>query len=88
MRRTLGYDPEELIGEEGFPDQPQTTADAVADAVDGVVGHPGDSRTIRTEFVRKDGSVCRVEATLRNRLDDDVIEGILVSIREVTSSPR
>jgi PAS domain S-box-containing protein len=88
VRRTLGYDPEKLIGEEGFPNQPQTTADAVADAVDDVVEHPGDSRTIQTEFERKDGSVCRVEVTLRNRLDDDVIEGILVSIRELTSSPR
>ena len=88
VRRTLGYDPERLIGEEGFPNQPQTTADAVADAVDDVVEHPGDSRTIQTEFERKDGSVCRVEVTLRNRLDDDVIEGILVSIRELTSSPR
>ena len=87
VRRTLGYDPEELIGEEGFPNQPQTTADAVADAVDDVVEHPDDSLTIRTEFARKDGSVCRVEATLRNRLNDDVIEGILVSIREVTSCP-
>jgi hypothetical protein len=32
---------------------------------------------------RNDGSVCRVEVTLRNRIDDDTLQGILVTIREI-----
>jgi PAS domain S-box-containing protein len=83
VRRTLGYEPEALIGEDGFPDQPQATVDALSAAIHDVVDQPSESRTIRTEMRRNDGSVCRVEATLRNRIDDDTLQGILVTIREI-----
>ena len=82
VRRTLGYEPEALIGEDAFPDQPQSTDDALTAAIHDVVEQPDESRTIRAEMRRKDGSVCRVEATLRNRIDDE-IDGILVIIREL-----
>ena len=81
--RTLGYEPEALIGEDGFPDQPQATVDALSAAIDDVVDQPSEPRTIRTEMRRNDGSACRVEATLRNRIDDDTLQGILVAIREI-----
>jgi len=84
VRRTLGYDQKALIGDDGFPDQPQSTVDALTAAIHDVVDQPSESRTIRTEMRRNDGSVCWVEATLRNRTDDDKIQGILVSIREIT----
>ena len=83
VRRTLGYEPEALIGEEGFPDQPPATVDALSAAIGDVVDQPSEPRTIRTEMRRNDGSVCRVEVTLRNRIDDDTLQGILVSIREI-----
>ncbi|PSP66974.1 hypothetical protein BRC85_07775 [Halobacteriales archaeon QS_1_69_70] len=82
--RTLGYEPEALIGEGGFPDQPQATVDDLSAAIHDVVDQPSESRTIRTEMRRNDGSVCRVEAALRNRIDDDTLQGILVSIREIS----
>jgi PAS domain S-box-containing protein len=80
--RTLGYEPEALVGEVAFPDQPPSTDDALSAALGDVVEQPDESRTIRAELRRKDGSVCRVEATLRNRIDDE-IDGILVIIREL-----
>ena len=83
VRRMLGYEPEALIGEDGFPDQPQATVDALSAAKDDVVDQPSESRTIRTEMRRNNGSVCRVEATLRNRIDDDTLQGILVTIRGI-----
>jgi len=84
VRRILGYDPEELIGENGFEFQPKATAEAVTDAIKYVIENPGDSKTVQTKFRRADGSFCWIESTLRNRLDDDVIEGILVSSRDIT----
>jgi len=81
--RTLGYEPEALVGEDGFPDQPQATVDALNAAIHDVVDQPSESRTIRTEMRRNDGSVCRVEATMRNRIDDDTLQGILVTIRDI-----
>ena len=81
--RTLGYEPEALIGEDGFPNQPQPTVDALRAAIHDVVDQPKESRTIRSEMRRNDGSVCRVEARVRNRIDDDTLQGILVTIREI-----
>ena len=84
VRRTLGYEPEVLIGEDGFPDQPQPTIDALSAAMADVVDQPEESRTIQTKMRRNDGSVCRVEATLRNRIDDEKLQGILVTIRNIS----
>ena len=84
VSRVLGYEPHELIGENGFGYQPPETHEAVADAIERVVADPSETRTIRTQFRRADGSFCWVESTLRNRVDNDAIDGILVSSRDVS----
>jgi PAS domain S-box-containing protein len=83
VERVLGYEPDELIGDVGFGYQPPAAADAVADAIEDVLADPSETRTVRTKFRRADGSWCWVESTLRNRLDNEAIDGILVSSREV-----
>lgn len=80
----LGYTPDELIGSNGFGYQPNETSEAVADAVAHVLNNPDDSKTVQTQFRRADGSLCWIESTLRNKIDDEVIDGILVSSRDVT----
>jgi PAS domain S-box-containing protein len=84
VERVLGYEPDELIGQDGFAYQPPETAEAVAEGIDRVLSDPAEPCTVRTKFRRADGSWCWVESTLRNRVDDDVVDGILVSSREVT----
>jgi len=84
VRRLLGYDPEDLIGEDGFAYQPPNTAQTVGEAMEYVLQNPGESRTVQTKFRRADGSYCWVESTLRNRLEEEMIGGILVSSRDVT----
>ncbi|MXR50253.1 PAS domain S-box protein [Halovenus sp. WSH3] len=83
VERILGYDPDELIGENGFGYQPPATRGAVEEAIETVLAHPDEPQTVQTEFRRADGSMTWIESTLRNRLDDDVISGILVSSREI-----
>jgi PAS domain S-box-containing protein len=84
VERVLGYDPDDLVGEDGFAFQPPETQRAVADAIDRVVADPSRTETVQTRFRRADGSWCWVESTLRNHVDDDRIGGILVSSREIT----
>ena len=84
VKRVLGYDPDELVGENGFGYQPPETGETVADAIEYVLSNPDETRTVQTKFRRADGSYCWVESTLRNHLDDDRIDGILVSSREIT----
>jgi PAS domain S-box-containing protein len=84
VERMLGYDSDELIGQNGFQYQPASTVETMTEAIRYVIENPGESRTIQTEFKRADGSFCWVESTLRNRLEGDVIEGILVSSRDIT----
>lgn len=84
VERVLGYEPEELIGNGGFEYQPPETSEAVADAIEHVLENPDETQTVQTRFRRADGSWCWIESTLRNKLDEDMIEGILVSSREIT----
>jgi len=84
VERVLGYKPTELIGNSGFAYQPPETSEAVADAIEHVLENPDETQTVRTRFRRADESWCWIESTLRNHLDEDRIEGILVSSRDVT----
>lgn len=84
VKRVLGYEPHELIGENGFGYQPPETSEKVAEAIEKVLSNPGETETVQTKFRHADGSWCWIESTLRNHVDDDVIGGILVSSREVT----
>lgn len=81
----LGYEPTELIGDNGFSYQPPEPSEAVADAIEHVLENPDETETVQTQFQHADGSSCWIESTLRNRLDDDIIEGILVSSRDLTA---
>jgi len=84
VKRVLGYDPEELVGNTGYeyvhPDDRQRNANAV----EAVLETPGEPQTVEVRFKHADGSWCWIEATMRNRLEDDVINGILLNSREIT----
>ena len=84
VQRLLGYEPADLLGENGFEYQPPETREAVADGIEHVLENPGEPHTVQTRFRQADGSWCWIESTLRNRLDDAVIDGILVSSRDIT----
>ena len=84
VEHTLGYEPEELIGEDGFEYQHPDDREAVAGAIESLRDDPTDTRTIETRFRRADGSWCWIEATLQNRTEDPDIEGILVNSRDIS----
>jgi len=84
ITRILGYDPDELVGHEGYEFVHPDDRERNAKAVEAVRSNPSESETVEVRFRHADGSWCWIEATMRNRLDDDVIDGILLSSREIT----
>ncbi len=80
----LGYDPEDLVGQNGFEYQSSETVKAVEEAIEYVIEYPDESQTVQTKFRRADGSWCWIEATIQNQLEDDLIEGLLVNSRDIT----
>jgi PAS domain S-box-containing protein len=88
VTRTLGYEPEELVGEVGYEYQHPDDRDAVVDAIETLRTTPDDVQMIETRFRRADGSWCWVEATLQDRSDDPDINGILVNSRDITQRKR
>ena len=84
VTKTLGYEPEDLIGEVGYEYQHPDDRDAVADAIETIQTNPDDTTIIETRFRHADRSWCWIEATLQNRFDDPNINGILVNSRDIT----
>jgi len=84
VTRILGYDPDELVGHEGYefvhPDDRERNAEAVA----AVLSNSAEPQTVDVRFRHADGSWRWIEARMRNRLDDDVVDGILLSSRDIT----
>jgi len=85
VTRILGYEPEELVGHEGYEFVHPADRERNADAVETVVADPSTSETVEVRFRHADGSWQWIEATMRNQLDGDIIDGILVSSRDITA---
>jgi PAS domain S-box-containing protein len=84
VTRVFGYEPDELVGHTGYEFVHPDDRDRNAEAVDAVLQSPDEPQTVDVRFRHADGSWCWVEATMRNRLDDGVIGGILINSRDVT----
>ena len=82
--RILGYDPDELVGREGYEFVHPEDRERNAEAMETVLSNPSDPETVEVRFRHADGSWRWIEATMRNRLDDGVIDGILLSSRDIT----
>jgi len=88
VEETLGYEPEELVGETGFEYQHPDDGEAVADAIERLQGTSSTTEIIETRFRRGDGSWCWIEATLQDRSEDEDIGGILISSRDISERKR
>ena len=84
VTRILGYDPDELIGHKGYEFVHPDDRERNAEAVETVLLTPSNLQTVEVRFQHADGSWRWIEATMRNRLDNDVIDGILLSSRDIT----
>jgi PAS domain S-box-containing protein len=84
VTRVLGYDSDELVGHEGYEFVHPEDRERNADALETVLSNPSEPETVEVRFRHADASWRWIEATMRNRLDDGIIDGILLSSRDVT----
>jgi len=84
VERVLGYDPTALIGDAGVEYTHPDDRGTVREAIERLRTEPDEPRTVEFRVQRADGSWCWIEASMRSRIDDDVIDGVLVSARDVT----
>lgn len=81
---TLGYEPDELVGDHALEYQHPDHHEAVTEAFERLQAQPDESQTVETRFRRADDSWRWLEATMQNRFDDDTIGGILLTSRDIT----
>ena len=85
VERVLGYDPEEIIGEDAFAFLHPEGVDRVRSNLTDVLGSPDTETTVELRARHEDGSWRWVEIRARNLLDDPSIEGIVGNVRDVTA---
>jgi PAS domain S-box-containing protein len=84
VERVTGYEPEDVIGTNAFeyvhPDDQPVAADAFAEMLQSA------DQEVSVEYRTKtsDGSYRWVEVRGGNYLDDPIIEGVMVSVRDIT----
>ncbi|MDQ1521444.1 MAG: hypothetical protein QOI55_2517 [Actinomycetota bacterium] len=85
----LGYTPEELVGTSALalihPDEVDDAAVAIANTVD-AEGDPGNGVGMRVRHF--DGSYVPVEVTGSSVVDDPLVDGIIVNVRDMRESIR
>ncbi|MFZ2301045.1 MAG: PAS domain S-box protein [Gallionella sp.] len=88
VMRLLGVSPEELIGRPSALVIHPDDMVVVNDAQRYVMEHPGEPHTIQYRVSHKDGSWIDVESTGVNMLGNPAINGVLVTMRDVTERKR
>jgi len=84
VTRVLGYEPEELVGDSGYEYVHPDDRERNATAVETVLANPNETETVEVRFRHANESWRWIEATMRNRLDDDTVGGILLNSRDIT----
>jgi two-component system, cell cycle sensor histidine kinase and response regulator CckA len=80
----LGYQPEEMIGTNGFhfihPDDLARCMEAFAEAL----AHPGVMLSVECRFQHKNGSWKSIEIVGSNLIPDPVVRGVIVNLRDIS----
>jgi len=84
VEETLGYAPEAVAGTDAFDYVLPADRDRVRSAFEDKLETPGAEHRIEYRVRANDGSIKWTEARGGNYLDDPLIDGIMVTIRDVT----
>ncbi|WP_254839690.1 bacterio-opsin activator domain-containing protein [Natronomonas marina] len=84
VRHVVGYEPEDLVGENGFEYVHPADHAAAAEEFQAMVEHPGYRGSVEFRFEHSDGRWITLHARGRNLLDDPAIEGLVVYTHDIT----
>ena len=88
VRRVFGLEPDELLGADRLDlIHPEDEGTAVG-ALSGAFAEPGAECTVELRVRRSDGTWRWVEITCRNLVDDPVVGGVVLNVRDVDDRVR
>ncbi len=80
----LGYDPEELIGKNGFEVFDDASNRKLKAAFDKLIENPEELLTFEYQFNKSEEEIMWLETTGRNLLKNSAIQGIIFNTRDIT----
>ncbi|MFB6227111.1 MAG: PAS domain S-box protein [Halobacteriales archaeon] len=84
IERVMGYSPEAVIGQNAFENIHPDDMEYAANSLGKTIEQSDQEVTVQFRAEAKDGSIRWLEARGRNFLDDPLIDGIMVNVRDVT----
>jgi PAS domain S-box-containing protein len=88
VERVMGYSQEELIGTDSFENIHPDDLDHASNALARTIENPQQEVTVEFRVEAADGSVRWLEARGRNFLDDPIINGVMVNVRDISERKR
>ena len=88
VERVMGYAPEELAESDAFEYSHPDDASKAATAFIELFEHPDEENTVEFRARHADGTWRWLEVRGRNLLDDPVIDGVMVNVRDITERKR
>lgn len=86
--RVLGYRPEELNGVQAFSGVHPEDLPAVTEIFSNGLEWPGSVRKAEYRYRHKNGGWVHIEAVGSNLLEDPIVQGVVLNIRDVTERKR
>ncbi len=86
--RVLGYEPDELVGENGFEYIHEADRERTRERFHAMVGDPDRRESAEFRFRTGDGTWTWLEGRGRDLLDDPVVGGLVVYVREINRRKR
>jgi PAS domain S-box-containing protein len=84
VRRTLGYEPAELVGRHAFDFLSLEDVENIIQNYDTISRLPSQAVSIEVHFRHKDGSWRILEATANNLTHDPTVAGIVINARDIS----
>ncbi|MDY6764526.1 MAG: PAS domain S-box protein [Halobacteria archaeon] len=84
IERVTGYQPEEVIGTDSFDFVHPEDMESAFETMTEIIENPELERTVEFRAKHKNGDWVWLETRGRNLLDDPIINGIMVNVRDIT----
>lgn len=84
VKHILGQAPVSMANKDGLSFIHEQAVYKIKQLIDLLVQIPYKTQQIEFKFSRKDGTLCWLESTGRNLLDNPAIEGIIITTRDIT----
>jgi PAS domain S-box-containing protein len=84
IERVMGYTQEEIKGINAFEFTHPEDMEAATESLTAVINNPTEEHSVEFRAQHDDGSWLWLEVRGRNLLDDSIIEGVMVNVRDIT----